>query len=377
MKLAACQAAFFSATAHGRLSDSALEDRPVARVLAPAHFACLHGSSLGAQNGVLGLHIELELPAGFRGTSADAAANGLVCVAVDGGPSGSTLAGAHAAQCAALDGNPRDSSGEVVYEALPAPAGLAPGCHVLTAWWQSRDGAEVGSAHPVLFRVPAVPGGACAASCAARAAQTDDGAPAADAVAAYPPNPVTGGCALGDPRCCPEGCCEYVNLASQCSLFADGLPPCGSCLGGTAAPAAPSVLVGLLPDPLGRQAADMYLELVKGAVLDDLTTSIRGPPPSSGAGVHATPGTADAFANAEADAADVAAAKAQRWAEAEAAKVDGHVWPAEHAAALTMVGRRRLNHVHALIDDVVRRVRVLKERDVAGLKIQVNFLFYF
>merc|ERR1712185_293036 len=36
-------------------------------------------------------------------------------------------------------------------------------------------------------------------------------------------------------------------------------------------------------------------------------------------------------------------------------KVDGHKWPAADSPALSMVGRRRLDHVHALIDDVVLR----------------------
>ena len=359
-----------------RLSEGNLADYPFARISAPDHFACLSGSSLGAQNGVMGLQIELELPMRFYGGDG-AIADGIVCVAVDGGPTGSTLAGAQSAKCAALDGRKRDDSeGRVddsfIYDVLPAPADLAPGCHVLTAWWQSRDGAQVGSAHPVLFRVPSVDGGACVSSCSANATEATYGVPQslrlgtatspdgnidvhydstagerAAAVFHPPPNMVTGGCAFGDPRCCSQGCCEYVNLASQCSVYADGLPPCGSCLSATAPPAWPSPLTGSLPAP-GRQAAELYLELVKRAVLDDLTTTIRGAPLQPASTGSGSMSDSDVAAHAAA-----AAAEAQHRAETAAAKMDGHVWPAEHAAALSMVGRRRLNHVHSLLDDVV------------------------
>lgn len=374
MKFRKSQAFLVTVTLHARLSEGNLADYPFARISTPDHFACLHSSSLGAQNGVMGLHVELELPRGFHGGDRSNT-DGIVCIAVDGGPTGSSLPGAHSAKCAALNGRKRgDPASNIdesfIYDVLPAPTDLVPGCHVLTAWWQSRDGAQVGSAHPVLFRVPTVDDGACVSSCSTNATEATYDTPeslpvgaamipdgdsdalfetTSDANAASilreAPNVVTGGCALGDPRCCSQGCCEYVNLASQCSVYADGLPPCGSCLSATAPPAWPSQLTATLPAP-GRQAAELYLELVKRAVLDDLTTTIRGAP------LQAASTDLGNMPNIDA-AHTVAAAEAQRRAEMAAAKMDGHVWPAEHAAALSMVGRRRLNHVHSLLDDVV------------------------
>ena len=77
---------------------------------------------------------------------------------------------------------------------------------------------------------------------------------------------VTGGCHAGDPRCCPRCCCEFVNIASQCSLLADGLPPCGACMAANT-PSYAGALTDRLPEP-ARTIAAAYLSLVKRTVLN-------------------------------------------------------------------------------------------------------------
>jgi len=77
---------------------------------------------------------------------------------------------------------------------------------------------------------------------------------------------VTGGCLAGDSRCCPRGCCEFVNIASRCSLLADGLPPCGACMSANR-PSYADALTDRLPEP-ARTVAAAYLSLVKRTVLN-------------------------------------------------------------------------------------------------------------
>jgi len=262
-----------------------LERRPFAAIVTPNHFQCLNGSSL-----VGNMHVEFAAPPPMPGETAFALdSDDWLCVSVDLPPS----AQRHA--CARV----RDRW-------VPQPSNLTPGCHTLLAWWESQDRTEAGVPHPVLVQVPEVPGGACHASCTAAAAPA--------------PSHVTGGClpsGPGDPgeQCCPLGCCEYTNLASRCSAFDDGLPPCATCMARNAPPR-PGALAAWLPEP-GRGAARAYLELVKAVVLNEV------------------------FSGPE--------------AAGDLRKVDGHVWPAGDDQALSMVGRRRLDHVQALVEDVVLR----------------------
>ena len=96
------------------------------------------------------------------------------------------------------------------------------------------------------------------------------------------------------------------------------MPPCGSCLAATLPPR-PGAALRDLAEP-GRGAAQAFLELTKRVVLNEVSPAVGG---------------------------------AGEAAVSPLAKVDGHAWPAGDDGALTMVGRRRLDHLHALIDDVV------------------------
>ena len=262
-----------------------IEDRPFVHIESPDHFACLALPPGGSPAGGFTSSLQVGLVHSGSAESAAALSGSFVCLAVHS-------RGAQTSACAALVGG-----------AVPQFSGLGPGCHTALSWWESSDRLERGSAHSVLFQVADAGTGLCPDSC------TDPDAPKAL-------SHVTGGC-LNNPHdgsaaggCCPEGCCEFVNRASQCSSLAGELPACNSCLGGTL-PGSTHALTDRLPEP-GRTAATKWLELVKATVLN----SVASPAPE---------------------------------------KVDGHVWPEGDSPALSMVGQRRLDHFHALLDDVLLR----------------------
>ncbi len=187
---------------------------------------------------------------------------------------------------------------------IPPLVSLRPGCHTALAWWLAADGAETGIPYAVLFQVAGTDG-RCTATCSSPAHQ--------------PLDVLTGGCTSdggggnssgggggGDGMCCPAGCCEFASG----SCAPQGLPPCGSCLAG-ARPPRVTALTDALPQAAARATAAALLGVVKRAVLGTL------------------------------------------YAAAPPHIVDGSQWPGPEA--LSMVGVRRLDHFHALVDDVVLR----------------------
>jgi hypothetical protein len=242
-----------------------LQYRPFATVTSPQHFECI---STPTQ-----ISIDLVIPdaLGVVGSPEllSYLSNSSVCLEVH---SGTTLA--PPANCV-----PLTSSLSSLF-----PGQLGQGCHTLLVYWLSSGGFERGSAHHVLIRVAPNNTEECAKTCTR--------------VEVTAPNYLTGGC-VG--ACCTEGCCEFINMASRCNEFSDGLPSCSSCMKSTApsynvlsSERTSALLVSsALPEP-ARSTTAAYVELVKRTVLN----TVFEPAPE---------------------------------------KVDGHVWPEGDSPTLSMV----------------------------------------
>ena len=186
--------------------------------------------------------------------------------------------------------------------------------------------------------------------------------------------------AAASSTCCTQGCCEYVNIASRCSLFADGLPPCSACMARTSPPATTALASRLhrwstttltaTADPhltaAATTAATANVILHSGSI-STLNSPSRKKGTAGDGRISTLSGAGSGAGSGGLSSSDAGNNPTSAYLEMFKAvvlnsisrpspeKVDGHKWPAADSPALSMVGRRRLDHVHALIDDVVLR----------------------
>ena len=314
-----------------------LAERPFAQIVAPTHFACI------ARNEPVLPSVELVLP-----DSIDASAFVLrgseLCFEIHSGHNTVNNSPSTSGPGSSLVSRARCVP---VTSSTPTFQNLAPGCHVLVVWWRSAGDTIAGSAHSVLFRVAdGEKGGGCWDSCTAQYAKVSSavtgGCSTSSGTPSWDSQQPSGLVASGDASCCTEGCCEFVNIASRCSIFSDGLPSCAACMTHTAPPVTTALAetlhsIGSSSGGSGASAA--------------LSTFLSRKEPLTAS----TPQTELLFNPTSAYLELFKSVVLNRIANPSPEKIDGHQWPANDSPALSMVGQRRLDHVHALLDDVVLR----------------------